>query len=417
LIDCDFTGAVFKAVLTLGWKPDRKTVANTNFIYTDYRVEEVPTEFQGKVRRYSPVLESRVPADGFFGQGEHRKFTMADYLREPFRWNLALNVPAIFRTAVANYLQFFTDFMRVTHGIPLEIRTRLEGTKMRVEFLANTEPDLEAVKTTFEEYRQNTGRDFAELRLNISFSEQTSPLEQKLFLLEYERQLDSLKTKLSLTQALLEQSQEHAAFLRRLVEAKLEPPKLLLPAEFPQHETQQFVLRADLGNYSNAVEADKRLESSIQQFVAKQQAAIQQRPGCNMVKTAGDGLLVVFSDAVKLIGVATDLTSALSAFKLSNPCSFGGFRFVFGYGNLTCLQTGELREYTGDAVVEVERIDQPMKRFLEQEKRTASEMWCTNAFRDQVESKHQNLLFEQLPEIELDKGHPGSGPLFRVTIV
>lgn len=287
---------------------------------------------------------------------------------------------------------------------------------MRVEFLANTEADLEAVKSSFEEYRRNTGRDFAELRLNISFCEQTSPLEQKLFLLEYERQLDSLKTKLSLTQALLEQSQEHAAFLRRLVEAKLEPPKLLLPAEFPQHETQQFVLRADLGDYAKAIQADKRVATLIQQFVAKQQSEIRQRVGCNMVKTAGDGFLVVFSDAVKLIGVATDLASALNSFKLANPCSIGGFRFVFGYGNLTCIQTGDDRDYTGDAVVEVERIDQPMKRFLEQQGLPASEMWCTNAFHDQVESKHQNLRFEQFPEMELDKGYRTNGPLFRIAI-
>lgn len=417
LIDCDFTGAVFKAVLTLGWKPDWKTISNTKFIYTDYRVEEVPSEFQGKVRRYSPVPESRVPADGSFGLGEHRNFTMADYLKEPFRWNLALNVPAIFRTAVANYLQFFTDFMRVTQGIPVEIRTRLEGTKVRVEFLANSEADLDAVKSSFEEYRQNTGRDFAELRLKISFSEQTTALEQKLFLLEYERQIDSLKTKLSLTQALLEQSQEHAAFLRRLVEAKAEPRKLLLPAEFPQHETQEFVLRADLANYSKAIEGDKQLESAVQQFVARQQAEIEQRTGCNMVNTAGDGFLIVFSDALRLIGVATELENGIRSFKLSKPCSIGGFRFIFGYGNLTCIQIGERREYTGEAIVEAERIDQPMKRFLEQNGRKTSEMWCTKAFRDQVEGKHPNLKFEELPGIELDKGHPGSGPLFQITIV
>ena len=37
ITDCDFTGAVFKAVLTVGWKPDHQTRRKTKFIYTDYR--------------------------------------------------------------------------------------------------------------------------------------------------------------------------------------------------------------------------------------------------------------------------------------------------------------------------------------------------------------------------------------------
>lgn len=112
LIDCDFTGAVFKAVLTVGWKPDRQTRHNTKFIYTDYRTQEVENESGGKRRVYSPVLESRVPADGNFGEGEHANFTFADYLREPLRMNIALSVPPLLRSAVTNYLQLFTDFLQ-----------------------------------------------------------------------------------------------------------------------------------------------------------------------------------------------------------------------------------------------------------------------------------------------------------------
>jgi len=136
-----------------------------------------------------------------------------------------------------------------------------------------------------------------------------------------------------------------------------------------------------------------------------------------MVNTAGDGFLIVFSDSLKLSGVATELENGIRSFKLSKPCSIGGFRFVFGCGNLTCIQIGERREYTGEAIVEAERIDQPMKRFLEQNGRSTSEMWCAKAFRDQVEGKHPNLKFAELPGIELDKAHPGNGPLFQMTIV
>ena len=46
-----------------------------------------------------------------------------------------------------------------------------------------------------------------------------------------------------------------------------------------------------------------------------------------------------------------------------------------------------------------------------------SEMWCTQAFRDQVGNKHENLKFEELPKIELDKGFAGTGSLFCFTIV
>jgi uncharacterized protein YjbI with pentapeptide repeats len=122
ITDCDFTGAVFKAVLTVGWKLDRQTRLNTKYIYTDYRTEEVQLPDHSVRRVYAPVLESRVPAEGNFGEGEHQNFTFADYLREPIRMNIALSVPPLLRNAVTNYLQLFADFLKITHCCPNGLR-------------------------------------------------------------------------------------------------------------------------------------------------------------------------------------------------------------------------------------------------------------------------------------------------------
>lgn len=231
ITDCDFTGAVFKAVLTIGWKPDRQTLLKTKFIYTDYRTTEVQTPDGSKRRIYSPVLESRVPAEGNFGEGEHLNFTIADYLREPVRLNIALNVPPLLRSAVTNYLQLFTDFLKVTQGIPIELRTRLEGTKLRVEFLAQTEEDLVIVRESFAEYQRNTGKSFDELKLNISFRKETSPLERELFLMKMENQINLLRTELTYTQALLSKTEENRNLLAELLEASRSPGDLLKPVQ------------------------------------------------------------------------------------------------------------------------------------------------------------------------------------------
>ncbi|MGI8437357.1 MAG: toll/interleukin-1 receptor domain-containing protein [Chthoniobacterales bacterium] len=227
--DCDFTGAVFKSVLTVGWRPDRRTIENTKHIYTDYATEERVESSGRKVRVYAPVRDSRVPAEGEFGVGEHKGFTIASYLRAPVRLNLALNVPPVLRTAVSNYLQLFSDFIEVTQGIPVELRTRLEGTKLRVEFLAETEDDLGVIRESFNEYQQSAGLNFDELRLRIRFATNVSATERDLFLMKLESQLNQLRTELTYTKALLSKSDEHQALLKRIVDASRSPEVLLKP--------------------------------------------------------------------------------------------------------------------------------------------------------------------------------------------
>lgn len=230
IVNSDFTGAVFKSVLTIGWRPDRRTLDNTRFIYTDYTTEELAGPTGKKTRVYAPVPSSRVPAEGDFGVGEHTDFNLYTYLHEPARLNIALNVPPVLRTAVVNYLHLFSDFLKVTQGIPVELRTRLEGSKLRVEFLANSEDDLGVIRTSFNEYQQNANLDFDQLKLRIQFSVQTSPLDRELFLMKMESQLNLLKTELTYTKALLSKSEEHQALLRQVAEASRAPRALLTPA-------------------------------------------------------------------------------------------------------------------------------------------------------------------------------------------
>lgn len=227
--DSDFTGAVFKSVLTVGWRPDRRTLENTRFIFTDYTTVEQIGPTGKKTRVYSAVSSSRVPAEGEFGVGEHADFTLYTYLHEPARLNIALSVPPVLRTAVVNYLQLFSDFLKVTQGIPVELRTRLEGSKLRVEFLANSEDDLSVIRQSFADYQQSANLDFEQLKLRIQFSVQTTELERELFLMKMESQLNMLRTELTYTKALLSKSEEHQALLKQVAEASRTPRNLLTP--------------------------------------------------------------------------------------------------------------------------------------------------------------------------------------------
>jgi hypothetical protein len=143
--------------------------------------------------------------------------------------NVALAVPPVLRTAVANYLQLFGDFVKVTQGIPVELRTRFEGSKMRVEFLAGTHEDLGLIRTAFDEYRANTGTDFDTLKLRIKFSTDVPAIERDLFLMKMESQLNQLRTELTYTKALLSKSEEHQTLLHGILEATRSPASLLRP--------------------------------------------------------------------------------------------------------------------------------------------------------------------------------------------
>jgi len=422
--DCDFTGAVFKAVLTQGWKPDSKTIENTQYIYTDYEVSERNKEADQFDRVYKRVEDSRVPAEGTFGRGEHANFTIADYLKEPLKWSLALNVPANFRTAVLNYIQFFTDFMKITEGVSLEIRTRQEGSKLRVEFMTDTAEDKELVKDRFKQYRNNTTREFASL--DFRFNSNASDVEKELFRIRYEHTINSLKTELGYTQRLLEKEEEKNAlqekYLSLLREAGVfskESPRLLMPplSSIPQRSrTPIFFLTADLKDYSKATQEDSRLYPAVQAFLFDQKALIEKDPVCEAVKLEGDSIKVFFRDGLKLIWIVKRLLHDFERLKYDQPTTIKGFRVVLGYGTGYREQRGDDVDYSGNFIVETCRVDKPMKKYIDEHNENPNQVWCTEAFQGEVYGKHSNLVFEELPPVDLDKGYGAAARLFRVTV-
>lgn len=422
ITDCDFTGAVFKAVLTVGWKLDRQTRLNTKFIYTDYRTEEVQLPDHGVRRVYFPILESRVPAEGNFGEGEHLNFTFSDYLREPIRMNIALSVPPLLRSAVTNYLQLFADFLKITQGIPVELRTRMEGSKLRVEFLAQTEEDIAAIRESFAEYQRNTGRNFEELKLNIAFRKDASPLERELFLMKMESQLNLLRTELTYTQALLTKTEENRALLARIVEASRSPQTLLepwkIPAEKRPYQSDLSILHADLENSSGAVKGQDSFRNALLVLRSELQAEIHSQPACERIKDQGDGFLVFSTDSMWLFEIARRLGNRFEEFKLRNPSLLGGLRCVLNRGRVNCIEAAGTKEkdFDGDAIIECVRIDQPMKAYLRERKISGNQIWCTEIFKTDLEARSPHLRFDPLPAMQLDKNFQSESKLFQITV-
>jgi uncharacterized protein YjbI with pentapeptide repeats len=420
VVDCDFTGAVLKAVFVQGWKPDKATINNTKYIYTDYETIE-----EGGRKFYKIIEESRVPAEGTFGSGEHLRFTIADYLKEPLKWSFALNVPPIFRTAVLNYLQFFTDFMSITESISVEIRTKQEGNKIRVEFMTGTQEEKEVVRERFNQYRENTTKDLASLDIRFRNSGATE-IEKELFLIRYEHTINTLRTELNYTRRLLQKEEEknqlQEKYLALLAQANVfanDPQRLLLPAPDPSSQrsnTPIFFLTADLKDYSKETQANDALYPLIQTFLFDQRELIKQDPVCDAVKLEGDAIKVFFRDGVKLIWIAKRLISDFENLKYERPSGIRGFRVVLGYGTSHREQRGEDVDYSGDPIVETCRVDQPMKHYIEEFNEDPNQIWCTEAFHDEISDRHPNLAFEELPPMDLEKGYASGVRLFRVRV-
>lgn len=376
-------------------------------------------------RTYARNEDSRVPAEGVFGEGEHRSFTVADYLNEPLKWSMALSVPSMFRTAVLNYLQFFTDFMTITEGVSAEIRTRQEGSKIRVEFMANSEDEKRRIQDRFREYRDNTTKEFASLEIRFNNPEATE-IEKELFRIRYEHNVNSLRTELNYTQRLLQKAEDNNALqekyillLRQAGHFAREPQNLLAPAGdgfTHQSQTPIFFLTADLKDYSNVTRVDKRQYSLIQKFLLDQRERIQKDAICEAVKLEGDAIKIFFRDGIKLVWIAKQLINEFEAFKYAQPSEIKGFRIVLGSGMCYREQRGNVIDYSGDPIIETCRVDQPMKRYLDEHHETPNQVWCTEAFYRDISLKHQNIVFEELPPIDLDKGFSLGARLFRVRV-
>ncbi len=381
MVDCDFTGAVFKAVHTQGWQLDSATIQNTKFIYTDYRVEIVEQEGQTK-QQYHPIGESRVPADGFFGEGYNEDFTIVTFLHEPIKWNRAIKIPSYLRSAVVSYIGFFNEFIQVTEGIRVEIRTRKEGEKLRVEFLTDSEEDKQATEKVFQEYLKVVGQTELE-NLKITFNNrQASELDKKLLIIELNNQINNLKNKLSLTQQLVETHKEKA----RISEEYNEVLKNLSQTSQPTAkaieniETGGYaVMKGDLKGFSSYME--QGVEVEVSDAVRK----IVQLHASDMIYqevAKGDSVMVIDSNAQRLALTAARISEDIEMKIQGNP----RIRFAIDYGEIKYRRTTLFEPKGGSPL----RLSERIEPFV-----SPGEVWCTEAFAERL--KHEKGPYQAVP--------------------
>ena len=112
--------------------------------------------------------------------------------------------------------------MKVTEDLSVEIRTRHEGEKLRVEFLTDSEEAHECVQEKFDEYKANAGKDFGALK--IRFNPRTPDIAKKLFEMRINNGVNNLWEEFCAVK-LLNGGEESNAGLSQF----LEKQKLFLP--------------------------------------------------------------------------------------------------------------------------------------------------------------------------------------------
>lgn len=235
LVGCDLSGAVIGGVHTQGWQPDADTLARTTHIYTDYTTATTTDEHGNERTTYHAIETSRVPAEGNFGHGDNEGFTIQNYLHEPVKWSYSPDLPTEIRSGFLSYIQFFTDFAKATANKEIEIRTRTEGKRVRVEFITASAEDKAFIENEFKKYINNLGEKFE--NLDITVSESMSEVEKDLFMIKYENQINNLRTELKYTQRLLASERRYNRTLERTNDIlagnvdKLLPSTTILPEE------------------------------------------------------------------------------------------------------------------------------------------------------------------------------------------
>ncbi|MEM1094779.1 MAG: hypothetical protein AAGJ10_09255 [Bacteroidota bacterium] len=194
---CNATGAVFKNVHTDGWTLDDATIAVTRYIYTDYTRETVKDD-EGREREvFKPVAESRVPADGKFGDADNPRFTLETYFFQPHEWNRALNFPRRIQKGILDYLHFFPEYAEVTHGLKVRATPHPEGQKVRMTFAVDHPSLQDAVNDLLGDYMQNLFKPIDEVREELVFRNTEATEEEKALLVaDYSQALEASRLKM-----------------------------------------------------------------------------------------------------------------------------------------------------------------------------------------------------------------------------
>jgi len=318
IIDCDFTGALFDAVHTRGWKPDDLTIKKTKYIYTDYESDEAT----GKLK---VIEDSRVPASGNFGEGENKGFDITDFLKDRFKWSRSISVPIHLRTAVQNYIKFFEDFMKISEGIDVEVHTKIEGERLRVEFLTETRKDKESIEGYFQEYLKKANETNVE-KLDIKFNERStaSKIVKDKLIIDLKNQIRNFQTQLSYTEKLLESEIEKKNLLIEFKES-LKKPQALFESKPTERTDYLFVLKADIVGFSKFMEDGNRGKE-----LSKKLRELTNHHAKNCIHkevTAGDSVVIINKEPVELIiainRIKEDLDRINGSPKLRTAIDFG----------------------------------------------------------------------------------------------
>lgn len=227
LVNCDFTGAVFEKVRTRGWKPDSQTLLNTRYIYTGYKILECTDSKGGRRRVYQPRPESRVPAEGEFASGENEGFSFADFLYEPYKWTYTLQLPVQIRMGVIHYINFFSDFLRITHAKEVVICVRQEGPAVRIEFAPETKKERSLIEAVFKDYFNNISKRFEIITIEWNNPAATEA-EKDLFKIKYENILHYFHKELKYIKRLLSKEDYYSAGLSAVIDILKQDPVSLI---------------------------------------------------------------------------------------------------------------------------------------------------------------------------------------------
>ncbi|MGN7613881.1 pentapeptide repeat-containing protein, partial [Magnetococcales bacterium HHB-1] len=424
LIDCNFTGAVFDAVQTRGWKPDDATLNNTKYIYTNYTKEDVFEEGR-EVTLYKRDEDSRVPAgEGVFGEGDYQGFRLDDYLKEPYKWSFAQKFPPIMRSSIINYINLFPDFMRLFKDVNVDVATKKEGEYIRFEFQAKTLKDKKRVRKPLEEFLMmlKTGE------VNLSpEADAHDGMEQKFYILKLEHEISNLRSQLKYTEFLLESEKEKGILKKQIIEEKetrlqefkslIQDPRRMLTEKKP-HNKNIYIMNADIAGYSRLPK--EYIDKHVPEFMAKQIRFIREALASRQDdKEAGDGLLAFFESGEDALDAARRFIRDLEDLQYQCPSIQGG-RVQLGFGSVTYYpDRGAGKMFTGEAIIHTTRIDQPMKNYIKQQRKRGYDesnyqIWCSENFYLNMKDVEKPISFQSISQIEKSKDNYDIGMVYAV---
>lgn len=411
--NCDFTGAVVSGVNTRNWRLDEQTKRNTRFVYSNYRTRSIK-EGDDSLGLYEIDTDSRVPADGDFGVGEHRDYTLEDYLKSLCVWSLSLQVPPMLRKAYLDYINFFSDYARATEMVNVEIRTKKEGRKLRVEFVTDDEEQKKIIQDAFPRYLDSARSQYPQ-DLNVLIRDpDITPEEREALVRDFQLEIHNLHTRLDSKIELLESKEgEHWALLENIKQLQNNPPAALRSHPIKTEENI-CIIHIDIDDYSGVTKKESAAYPAINGLLGKILDEVRNDRDFEGISSLSDGLQFYVRTPDSGAFITKDILNDIGRFNRQKDGLIPGVRAILGFGLLYVEQNGDLRSFSGKAIVDTVRLDQPIKQYIANVEPNAKfAIWCTQAYFERMQGEDSNIAFESIGKIELDKGY-GRALAYRV---